>query len=65
MIKAYIVKSLNIKLLLRSDSIKPHNMVLNYLCKSLIIRSYNVVVLIEVTAKGHAVLVQRVVRVKN
>ena len=57
MIKAYIVKSLNIKLLLKSNSIGLYNIVLNYLYKSLIIGSYNIVVLIKVTAKSHAVLV--------
>ena len=57
MIKAYIVKSFNIKLLLKSNSIGLYNIVLNYLRKSLIIGSCNVIVPIEVTAKGHAVLV--------
>ena len=65
MIKAYIVKSLNTKLLFKSNSIGPHSMVLNYLYKSLIIGSYNIVIPIGVTAKGYIVLVQRVVRVKN
>ena len=65
MIKTYIVKSLNIKLLFKSNFIRLYNIVLNYLHKSLIIKSYNIVVLIEVTAKGHAVLVQWVVRVKD
>ena len=58
MIKTYIVKSFNIKLLLKSNSIGPYNIVLNYLYKSLIIRSYNIVILIEVTAKSYIVLVQ-------
>ena len=58
MIKAYIVKSLNIKLLLRSNSIRLYNIVLNYLYKSLIIRNYNIVIPIKVTAKGHAAPVQ-------
>ena len=57
MIKAYIVKSLNIKLLLKSNSIRLYNIVLNYLCKSLIIKSYNIIVLIGVTVKGYAVLI--------
>ena len=65
MIKAYIVKSFNIKLLLRSNSIGLYNIVLNYLRKSLIIGSYNIIVLIGVTAKGHAVLVQWVVHIKD
>ena len=58
MIKAYIVKSLNIKLLLKSNSIGLYNIVFNYLRKSLIIKSYNIIVLIRVTAKGYTVLVQ-------
>ena len=57
MIKAYIVKSLNIKLLFKFNSIGLYNIVLNYLRKSLIIGNYNVVILIKVTAKGHTVLV--------
>ena len=65
MIKAYIVKSLNIKLLLKSNSIRLYNIVLNYLYKSLIIGSYNIIIPIKVTAKGHAVLVQQVVHIKN
>ena len=65
MIKAYIVKSLNTKLLLKSNSIGPYSMVLNYLYKSLIIGSYNVVVLIKVTAKSHAAPVQWVVCIKD
>ena len=56
-IKAYIVKSFNIKLLLKSNSIGLYSIVLNYLYKNLIIENCNVVVLIGVTAKGHAVLV--------
>ena len=65
MIKAYIVKSFNIKLLLKSNSIRLYNIVLNYLYKSLIIKSYNIVVLIKVTTKSHTALVQRVVCVKD
>ena len=65
MIKAYIVKSFNIKLLLKSNSIGLYNIVLNYLHKSLIIKSYNIVVLIGVTTKSHAVLIQWVIRVKD
>ena len=65
MIKAYIVKSLNIKLLLRSNPIGLYSIVLNYLYKSLIIGSCNIIVLIGVTIKGHAVLVQQAVRVKD
>ena len=65
MIKAYIVKSLNTKLLLKSNSIKLYSIVLNYLRKSLIIGNYNIAILIGVTAKGHTVLVQRAVRVKD
>ena len=65
MIKVYVVKSLNIKLLLRSNSIGLYSIVFNYLYKSLIIRSYNVVVPIGVTAKGYIVLVQRAVRIKD
>ena len=64
-IEAYVVKSLNTKLLLGSDSIGPHSMVLNYPRKSLIIGSCNVVVPMGVTAKGHAAPVQRAVRVKD
>ena len=56
-IKAYVVKSFNIKLLLKSNSIGLYSIVFNYLYKSLIIRSCNIVVLIKVTAKGHAALV--------
>ena len=65
MIKVYIVKSFNTKLLFRSNSIGPHSMVLNYPYKSLIIGNYNVVVLIKVTAKGHAAPIQQVVRIKD
>ena len=65
MIEAYIVKSLNIKLLLRSNSIRLYSIVLNYLYKSLIIRNCNIVVLIGVTAKGYIVLVQQVVHIKD
>ena len=65
MIKAYIVKSLNTKLLLRFNSIKLYSIVLNYLYKSLIIGNYNIIILIKVTIKSHAVLVQWVVHVKD
>ena len=65
MIKAYIVKSLNTKLLFKSNSIGLYSIVLNYLYKSLIIKSDNIIIPIKVTAKGHAVLVQRAVCVKN
>ena len=65
MIKAYIVKSFNIKLLLKSNSIRLYNIVLNYPYKRLIIGSYNIVIPMGVTAKSYAVLVQWVVRVKN
>ena len=65
MIKAYIVKSFNTKLLLKSNSIRLYNIVLNYLYKSLIIKNYNIVVLIKVTPKDHAVLVQQVVHIKD
>ena len=65
MIEAYVVKSFNIKLLFRSNSIGLYNIVLNYLYKSLIIRNYNVVVLIKVTAKGHVVPMQWVVCIKD
>ena len=65
MIEAYIVKSFNIKLLFKSNSIGLYNIVLNYLHKSFIIENYNVVVLIGVTAKSHTVLVQWAVRVKG
>ena len=65
MIKAYIVKSLNIKLLLKSNSIGPYSIVLNYLHKSLIIRSYNIVIPIKVTAKGHIMPVQRAIHIKD
>ena len=65
MIEAYVVKSFNIKLLFKSNSIGPYNIVLNYLYKSLIIGSCNIVIPIKVITKGHVVLVQWVVRVKD
>ena len=57
MIKTYIVKSFNTRLLLKSDSIGLYSMVLNYPRKSLIIGSYNIIVPMGVTAKGHVALV--------
>ena len=65
MIEVYVVKSLNTKLLLKFNSIGLYSIVLNYLCKSLIIGSYNIVVLIKVTAKDYAVLVQQAVHIKD